>query len=151
MAVNKIKLVISLILCSMIISIMLPVKASSLSIDDMWNQGNDFIQEGKSSDTPTFEGTTMRHAIRDLYNFAMVLAIIITAIIATYLGIQFMTQGTEGKAKVKEALVPLIIGAIVVFGSFMIWRQAMILFRNVEQAEKDVGVINIIDREQKIA
>lgn len=35
---------------------------------------------------------------------------------------QFITGSIEGKAKIKEALVPYIIGCIVVFGAFFIWR-----------------------------
>lgn len=38
------------------------------------------------------------------------------------LGIQFVTTGVEGQAKIKEKILPYIIGCIVVFGGFGIWR-----------------------------
>lgn len=42
-------------------------------------------------------------------------------IVGTILGIQFMIASAEEKAKVKETLVPYIVGCIVIFGAFTIW------------------------------
>ena len=33
-----------------------------------------------------------------------------------------MMSGAEGKAQIKELLVPYIVGCIVVFGAFAIWK-----------------------------
>lgn len=41
------------------------------------------------------------------------------------IGIQFMVASAEDKAKVKEALVPYIVGCIVIFGAFTIWSIAV--------------------------
>ena len=41
--------------------------------------------------------------------------------VGTIIGIQFMIASAEDKAKVKEALVPYIIGCVVIFGAFTIW------------------------------
>lgn len=42
-------------------------------------------------------------------------------IVGIIIGIQFMVASAEDKAKVKEALVPYVIGCIVIFGAFTIW------------------------------
>lgn len=39
----------------------------------------------------------------------------------TIIGIQFIVASAEDKAKLKEALVPYIVGCIVIFGAFTIW------------------------------
>lgn len=57
-----------------------------------------------------------------IYKWLMTLAICVAVIIGAIIGIQFMTGSIEGKAKIQEALVPYIIGCIVVFGAFFIWR-----------------------------
>lgn len=71
----------------------------------------------------------------DLYNLFLMAGIVIAVIIGAFLGIKFMTEGIEGKAKIKEALIPFCIGCIVIFGAFGIWRIAMILFGEVEEAQ----------------
>lgn len=42
-------------------------------------------------------------------------------IVGIIIGIQFMVASAEDKAKVKEALVPYVIGCVVIFGAFTIW------------------------------
>lgn len=56
-----------------------------------------------------------------LLGIAVVVAVITTAI----LGMSFIVQSAEGKAKIKEALVPLVIGMIISFGAFTIWKFAI--------------------------
>ena len=41
------------------------------------------------------------------------------------MGLQFIFQSAEGKAKISEALVPYIIGCVIVFGAFGIWKLAI--------------------------
>lgn len=47
-------------------------------------------------------------------------------LVGTIIGIQFMVASAEDKAKVKEALVPYVIGCAVIFGAFSIWKVAVI-------------------------
>ncbi len=67
-----------------------------------------------------------------LYNILLSAGIVIAVIIATVLGVQFMLSEAEGQAKVKEMLIPYIIGCIVVFGGFGIWKLALELGKNIE-------------------
>ena len=46
-------------------------------------------------------------------------------IIGMVIGIQFMTASVEEKAKIKESLVPYVVGCVVVFGAFGIWKLAV--------------------------
>lgn len=46
-------------------------------------------------------------------------------LVGTVLGIQFMVASAEDKAEVKKALVPYVIGCIVIFGAFTIWSIAV--------------------------
>ena len=43
-------------------------------------------------------------------------------IIGMVLGIQFITAGVSGQAKVKEKLIPYGVGCVVAFGAFGIWK-----------------------------
>jgi len=57
-----------------------------------------------------------------LFNTFQILGIIIAAVVIVVLGIQFMTGSIETKAKIKESLIPLIIGIVVLLGAYTIWK-----------------------------
>lgn len=60
--------------------------------------------------------------------FSNILIGIGTAIAVIYsviLGIKFMLGSMEEKAEIKESLVPFIIGCIVLFSAFAIWKMAV--------------------------
>lgn len=52
-------------------------------------------------------------------------------LVGTMIGIQFMVASAEDKAKVKEALVPYVIGCAVIFGAFTIWSIAVNLGQDI--------------------
>lgn len=56
-----------------------------------------------------------------LFNTFQIAGIIIAAIVIVILGIQFMTGSIEAKAKIKESLIPLVIGIAILFGAYTIW------------------------------
>ena len=66
-----------------------------------------------------------------LYNVLLSLGVVIAVIVATILGIQFMLSEAEGQAKVKEMLIPFVIGCIVVFGGFEIWKIALTIGQSI--------------------
>ena len=52
----------------------------------------------------------------------LVIGICVAVITISILGIKFMLGSIEEKAQVKEALIPFVIGCVVVFGAFGIWK-----------------------------
>lgn len=61
----------------------------------------------------------------------MAIGIIIMFAVGTVIGIQYMVASAEDKAKVKEALIPYIVGCIVIFGAFTIWSIAVNLGQEI--------------------
>lgn len=64
----------------------------------------------------------LNSASSTIYNILLVIGICVAGIMTSILGIKFMLGSIEEKAQVKEALIPFIIGCIVVFGAFGIWK-----------------------------
>ncbi len=140
MRINKSKIIISIVVFLLIINLWLPTHATG--IDATWRQAGRFIQTGESaSDVQTFNGTNVKEAAMGLYDFFWWIGLAAAAIIGTFLGIKFMTSGIEGKAKVKEALIVFVVGCIVIFGAFTIWKIAMKLFNEVEEETKIAGYV----------
>ena len=100
---------------------------------DMFEQAGDFVDQGKkeaeaeqdTSDAQTAEVITI------LFNTLMSLGSVIAVGIGGALGIKFMTSSAEDKAKVKESMVPYVIGCAVIFGSLVIWKISMTLFSQI--------------------
>ena len=57
-----------------------------------------------------------------VYNVLLSLGIGIAVIIATVLGVQYILAGAEGKAEIKKSMIPFLIGCVVVFSAFAIWK-----------------------------
>jgi len=60
-----------------------------------------------------------------IYNTLLVVAVAIAVIVGSYLGIKLMLESAEDKAKIKEALIPFVVGCFVIFGAFGIWKIAV--------------------------
>ena len=82
--------------------------------------GDDFINS--SSNQQIFNEKGQKKGVSQLYFIALGVGIAAAAIIGVILGIQFITSGVEGQAKIKEKLLPYAIGCIVIFGAFGIWK-----------------------------
>ena len=113
----KIILLISILICS------IPTFSTASFLDDVFKDGKDFISTNPNSDiTSKIDDGKIVDTSKTIYSILLTIGIIIAAIIILVLGIQFMTGSIEQKAKVKEMLIPFIVGCVVIFGSLTIWR-----------------------------
>lgn len=109
------------------------IKAESFW-EDVIGLGDLFLKEGEEesirnsnvSDADTAEMMSI------LYNSLLTLGVIITVAIGGVLGVKFMTSSAEDKAKVKESMIPYVIGSAVIFGAFIIWKIAINVFSQIQ-------------------
>ena len=59
--------------------------------------------------------------------------------VGTIIGIQFMMASAEEKAKVKEALIPYVVGCAVIFGAFTIWSIAVNIGQDIVPTPSQSG------------
>ena len=122
----KVCLITLLILCNL--SVYSTTCMADGSLDDVMNNGNSFLNAGSESSTMIDQND-----LKSLSNFisGVLLAIGVTVITGAIMGLNFITQSIEEKAKVKESMVPWVIGIIVSFGAFTIWEVAVNLFQSL--------------------
>lgn len=124
----KVCLITLLILCNL--SVYSTTCMADGSLDDVMNNGNSFLNAGSESSTMIDQND-----LKSLSNFIsgvlLTIAIGVTVITGAIMGLNFITQSIEEKAKVKESMVPWIIGIIVSFGAFTIWEVAVNLFQSL--------------------
>ncbi|MDO5557484.1 MAG: pilin [Clostridia bacterium] len=103
---------------------------SKTDITGAISSADDFIDDGKKEGTvinlEKFKGTNDA-----IYNSLLSIGVGIAVVVSGILGIQFMIGGAEEKANVKEKLTPFIIGCVVIFGAFGIWKIVTIILKNI--------------------
>ena len=84
-------------------------------------QGADgFITNGSSSDM--IAGDKIKNLSDIIYNVLLILGTVIAVIVGSVLGIQFITGSLGEKAEVKKNLIVYLVGCVIIFGAFGIWK-----------------------------
>lgn len=102
--------------------------SSSHTIDEVINEAQGFIQKGDSEKIDTSE---LKKASDTLYNILLAIGVIATVIVGLYLAIKYMVSSIEEQAKIKESIIPYIVGCVVIYGAFIIWKLAILLLRGI--------------------
>ena len=100
------------------------------SVSGIIDAGSSFIKHGQGQESPITSDKT-QELTNDLYNILFFVGLVLALIIGMILGMQFMTGSVEQKAKVKDALIPYIVGCVVVFGAFGIWKLVVTILRGI--------------------
>ena len=103
---------------------------AAIGWNDIFSQGENFINQGKNSNTD-INGVEFKALYKNLYNFLLAIGIIITIIVGALLGVQYMFGSIEQQVKVKETLIPYLVGCAIVYGAFGIWKIVLILAQNI--------------------
>ncbi len=96
------------------------VKAASLS--DIWDGADDFMHSGGIGLQNTINDSKLESMSDILYNILLAVAIVVAVIMGLFIGIRFITGSVDQKAKIKETLIIYIVGCVVAFGAFGIWK-----------------------------
>lgn len=103
--------------------------SSDTSLSGVISGGDSFIQAGKDGSAKIDKGS-LQNASSSIYNILLICGVIIAVLIGSIMGIKFMIGSVEEKAEIKAALVPFVIGCIVVFGAFGIWKIVVTIGNN---------------------
>lgn len=126
---TKVLFLISTILIVFIIVFSVNISYAS-DVSDVITGGDSFIDA--ADDTKKIDETKLKDTSDMIYKILMVLGISIAVIISGILGIKFMIGSVEEKAQVKDQLIPFLIGCIVIFGAFSIWKVAVNVGNSME-------------------
>ena len=131
-----VKKVITLILLTFIIAIILP--DMSYAMDEVLQQGDSFVSIGQSSASPIDQGA-LKSTSDYVYNILFTIAVVLAVAIGMIIGIQFMIGSAAEQAKVKETLVPYVIGVFIVFASFTIWKIVVTIGNDVTELQSSAS------------
>ena len=88
------------------------------SLDDVMSDADQFVQSGN----PTLSNTELQNFSNTVYNIALAVGVVVAVLVGAIIGIKLMASNIETKVEAKKLLIPYVIGCVVVFGGFAIWK-----------------------------
>ena len=103
------------------------------AMDNIIDSGEGFLEAANGT---VIDEDTMNTTSDYVYNILFTIAVVLAVAIGMVIGIQFMMGSVDEKAKIKETLVPYIIGVFIVFAAFTIWKIAINIGNDVTDAPR---------------
>lgn len=131
---KRIMLTLTVIIITTLLCYSSPVHANDAMSTEIIGGGESFLNIGKgayANNKPLDEGA-LNITSREIFNLLFAIAAVLAIGVGLVIGIQFITGSVDEKAKIKETLVPYIVGCIVIFSAFTIWKIVMELGNEVE-------------------
>lgn len=104
---------------------------STHTTDDIISGAEGFIQTGEANAKDKIGEDDLKVLSNTIYNILLVVGIAAAIIVGLIMGIKFMLGSLEEKAEIKTMIIPYIIGCIVVFGAFAIWKIVVDILQSV--------------------
>ena len=98
-------------------------KDTDIKLEDAIKGADDFLQSGEEK----IGEEKIQKASNSLVNLFIVAGTIVAVVYIGILGIKYMAGSVEEKAEIKQTLIPFIVGCVVVFGAFTIWKIAILI------------------------
>ena len=105
--------------------------AENVTPDSIIADADTFMADGQSSDVATINQNNANIAFNSIYNILLAIGITVTVIWGLIIAIKLMMSSVEEKAEYKKMLWPYLVGCIVIFGSFAIWKIVIVAMNNV--------------------
>ena len=114
------KSILTKILLLILLITMIYIPNTTYAMGNVISQGEDFLSS--RNNTSPINEVSLKETSDYVYNILFTIAVVLAIAIGMIIGIQFVMGSVEEQAKVKETLVPYVIGVFVVFASFTIWK-----------------------------
>ncbi len=129
----KYKIIFIIVLMVLLTNIFInnTVYATESSIYEIFTKSEEFMRKGTDDSEFEFDYAKIKDTSNTIANILIAIGTVIAVIVSSILGIKFMIGSVEEKAQIKEALVPFVIGCIVIFGAFTIWKIFVIIGNSI--------------------
>lgn len=120
--------IIIVTLISIILIFKLPIYSKAFSVDSIFDAGKNFILAGSDSNATGIQDEELKDISDTVSSVLLTIALAVTFISIAVMGVNFAIQTVDEKAKIKESMIPWIIGIFVSFGAYGIWKLVMQIF-----------------------
>ena len=120
--------IILIIIISTLLIFNIPLYSDARTFDEIISDGKAFLEAGNDSIAITPAESKLQDISNMVSGVLLTIAMSVTFISIAVMGFNFAVQSVEDKAKIKESMVPWIVGIFVSFGAFGIWKMTMEIF-----------------------
>ena len=106
-------------------------EAETVTPDTIIGDADSFMDTGATSDVATINQDNADVVFDSIYNILLAIGIAVTVIWGLVIAIKLMMSSVEEKAEYKKLLAPYLVGCVVIFGSFIIWKIIIVIMNNV--------------------
>ena len=104
------------------------ITGDNFTLDKVIRGGKNFIESGEESVVDT---SGLQLSSPSIFNILLTIGVALTVIVGGILGIKFIIASAEDKAQIKEMLIPYVVGCIVIYGAFGIWKLVVEIMGNI--------------------
>ena len=125
------KLLINIMVIFIILFNLFIPNAYAGPLQDIMNRAEGFVNNGENGGI-VINNDALKEGSNTLYNVLLVIGIAVAFIWGIVLGIQFITGSLGEKADVKKNLIVYLVGCVIIFGAFGIWKLLLQLLEPLE-------------------
>lgn len=124
---------VMLVLCTYLSS----TSVYATGLDKVISDGDKFLtQRDKNS---VIDEQALSNTSNTVYNILFTIAVVLAFGVGMIIGIQFIVASVDEKAKIKETLVPYIVGVFIIFSAFTVWKIAIEIGNKVSPTPEATG------------
>ena len=101
------------------------------TFNDVITSGDNFLEAGNGEGIISIEEGELEGISDFVSGVLLTIAVGVTIISGIVMGMNFMFQSVEDKAKIKESMIPWVIGIFISFGAFGIWQITITIFEGL--------------------
>ncbi len=102
----------------------------NFTMDSFIGDAQKFINEGAKTGETVLRKEKIKSISDVIYNTLFAFGMIIAVIIGIFIGIRMMLGSIEEKAQYKEYLIPYVVGCVIIFGAFGIWKLVVTIMQS---------------------
>ena len=130
-----------LVIILMVIAVITYLPNKTLALDNVISSGKNFMSSADPN-KEVINQEKLKSTSKTIYNILFAIALVLAVGVGLVIGIQFIFGSVEEQAKVKETLVPYIIGVVIIFSAFTIWKIAVEIGNDVARTPEASGSSN---------
>lgn len=103
------------------------------SIEGIVSDGEKFLDSGANpNEFESINAENIKSFSNTIYNILLTVGVVVAVAVGGIIGIKLMTASASEKADVKQYILPYVIGCIVVFGAFGLWKLVVTILQGIE-------------------
>ncbi len=119
-----------ILILTLIILLALTLQYKGYCIGEITDAAHNFLHAGQAPEN-TIDINSVKETSEQVFNMFFIVGIVIAILVGAFLGLNIMIATVEEKAKIKEMLIPYIVGCMIIFSAFTIWKFVVAIGNNI--------------------